>query len=315
MKNPLKPFSKLAWICVIYGILLYPVFAAATSIPLVYSNDFAAPGNIGASASTQLSGLCALSAFRALPASNRYVYSFENWPASSADLGSNSYTFGFDLTGTVGTDQQVTITYTGAWSSSTHLSCYTSTAVSSPSHALGGLGDIGWDNAYAVTTMTFAKAVSAVGFAVYSGSNYYLRNSSTPSYPVSYTLSDGTVVNLGTKGASGATLSGGVNTFIGIIDSSGKGITSVNFNFTGTVLNTGQMFYIDDLSFALNTPVHCSVVNLSASHGFANQSNIAASASTQLAGLTSVSGFLASPQYRTYVYSFENWPGLSTDLG
>jgi len=243
--------------------LAFVTLAAPPAPPpsgLAISRDFPVPANIVAS-STQLSGLSSLAAFRASNTDKLYVYTFETWPTSTASLGSNSYTFNFDLNGDGPADQQVTVTYNGPYAGTTKLSKATnagSTFFASPTTALAGLGDIGWGGStYADHTLAFSQPVSAAGFVYRSSSAFYLKKVAynANNYPVSYTLTDNTVVNLGASGVSGATIAAGADTFVGVIDSSGKGIKSLTVRVQGSVGSMSQQVNLDDLAFIMvNNP-------------------------------------------------------------
>lgn len=74
---------------------------------------------------------------------------------------------------------------------------------------------------------------------------------------VSYTLSDGTVVDAAGSGAPtgslGAMSSDKMN-FVGVVDSSDKGISSVVIRLAATAAGAQQAVEIDDLAFAMAGP-------------------------------------------------------------
>ncbi len=116
-------------------------------------------------------------------------------------------------------DQKVTVTATG---SDAKISL-TKTSVPNGDTtvpALGGLGDIG-KGGWAAQTFKFDKPVWAFGVTYFSPNDVNLSKSDD--VPVSYTLSDVTVVRLGSAGASGGVISGNNRTFVGVVDQSGKG--------------------------------------------------------------------------------------------
>ena len=120
----------------------------------------------------------------------------------------------------------------------------------STSTALGGLGDIG-NGGWAEQTFKFQKPVWAFGVSYLSPND--LNLSKAADFPVIYTLSDGTVVNLGTSGSSGGVVTGKNKTFVGLIDQTGKGISSVTVRVQGTA-NGAQPVTIGDLGFAMQGP-------------------------------------------------------------
>ena len=290
--------------------------AGAAPVNLSTSHDFVSAASIGASASTQLAGLSSLADFQAVTLADRYVYSFETWPEATNSLGSNAYTFQFDLNNDGVVDQRVAFKQAGQ---ATTLTKGTSASSSSPTTVLNGLGDIGWGSFSSSHTVTFETPVSAVGFVYRSASNFYLKKNSynaVDNYPVSYTLTDGTVVHLGTVNASGATLAGNTNNFVGIVDSTGKGIVSFTARTMGSNSGASQYVTIDDLSFAIAPePPVANPIAMKSAHDLRNASNVTASASAQLAGLIPVEEFRAMPESNRYVYSFGTWPSASASLG
>lgn len=237
--------------------LAKPEPAVQSIISLKSSHDFRQASAITASAATQMPSLYSLEAFRSDAAThNRFVYSFNTWPQATAGLGTNNYAFQFDLDGNGVSDQQVTVNYTGPYSGSQFLTKVSMAGAASPQFALGGLGDIGWGGStYAMHTFTFQNPVSAAGVVYRSALNMNLRKSAGGNgYPVSYTLTDNTVVNLGALGTTGATIAANTNTFVGVKDISGKGIKSMTFRVQGTAGSASQFAYIDDLAFTLAGP-------------------------------------------------------------
>lgn len=295
--------------------------AAAPVLDLTNAHDFAVPANVTADAAGQLSGAATVSAFRAGASANRFVYSFETWPEPAANLGSNSYTFKFDLDADGAADQKVTFTNIANFPVGSPLTKATAgAATSSPSNAVGGLGDVGWTGSgRSEQTLSFSTPVSAAGIVYRSASALKLLKiggADGPNYPVRYTLSDGTVVNLGSVGVLGATLSGGTNTFVGVIDSSGKGIVSLSIWVTGSVSGAGQSFTVDDLAFSIiPEPATANPIVLKSARDFRSVSSIPSNASDQLAGLSSLANFRALSGINRYVYSFNTWPQSAAGLG
>lgn len=288
----------------------------AVLVNLSTSHNFASPSSIGASASTQLAGLNSVADFQAIPSAERYVYSFETWPEATNSLGSNAYTFQFDLNNDGVVDQRVNFKQAGQ---ATTLTKGTVANSSSPSTVLNGLGDIGWGSFSSSHTMTFETPVSAVGMVYRSASNFHLRKNAyntVDNYPVSYTLTDGTVVHLGSAGISGALLNGNTNNYVGIVDTTGKGIVSFTSRTMGSASGASQYVTIDDMAFAIAPePAVQNPVNLKSGHDFRSLSNITASASDQLSGLISVDQFRQLPEANRFVYSFGTWPLATASLG
>ncbi len=95
---------------------------------------------------------------------------------------------------------------------------------SSPTHVLGGLGNIGYvgmQNYY----VKFDKPVAAFGFVCRSSQDFnfqfsYFGGSPKNGYGISYLLTDGSIVNLGPYADAGASgpFKGDTNYFIGVID-------------------------------------------------------------------------------------------------
>ncbi len=116
--------------------------------------------------------------------------------------------------------------------------------------ALSGLGDIG-KGGWAEQTFKFDKPVWAFGVTYFSPNDVNLSKSDD--VPVAYTLADGTVVKLGSSGTSGGVISGNSRTFVGVVDKSGKGISSVTLRVQGTAA-ASQPLYIEDIGFAMPGP-------------------------------------------------------------
>lgn len=229
-----------------------PQVAVAPVINLKGAYDFSDPDSIVGTPLPYLEGLASLDNFRFIVANHRYVYDFGTWPLAKPDLGSNTGTFSFDLKGKGNIDEKVTITATSA--AKTTLTQETlKKDDSQPYKVLGGLGDIG-NGAWAQQTFKFEKPVWGFGVVYRSPDEIHLaKTGQDASYPISYTLSDGTIVNLGTSGKIGGVIAGGSKTFVGLIDKTDKGISSVTVRVQGTAQGT-QPFYIEELAFALAGP-------------------------------------------------------------
>jgi beta-glucanase (GH16 family) len=66
-------------------------------------------------------------------------------------------------------------------------------------------------------------------------------------------LSDGKVINLGEKDGSGGVIAANGKTFVGVIDTSDKGISSITLHVQGTA-ERSQPLFIEDLAFAMAGP-------------------------------------------------------------
>lgn len=288
--------------------------AGSSLLNLSSAHDFAAPANITASAASELTGLSTLAAFRATPLANRYVYSFETWPEATNALGLNEYTFRFDLDGNGSSDQQVRMRRAAGFTIP-QLTKVTNGSASSPSTYLGGLGEIGWNGPNgSIHTFDFTKPVAGFGVVYRSPSNARLFKSD--SYPLEYVLADGTLVRLGASGVLGATIAANTNTFVGIVDPTGIGITSVTIRTRGTLTSASQQIFLDDMAFIeMPEPTVAAIANLNGSREFSNPAAILGSASTQLSGLCSLDQFRALTTQRRFVYSFTAWPQAAASLG
>ncbi|MEO8614091.1 MAG: glycoside hydrolase family 16 protein, partial [Luteolibacter sp.] len=229
-----------------------PKPAVAAIINLKSSCDFDSPENIVATPQPTLAGLVSLDAFRFIVGNHRYVYRFDTWPQVKPGLGSNTGAFSFDLKGKGAVGQKVTIKATNAAGDAKLTQTTLKNDEALTYRVLGGLGDIG-EGAWAEHTFTFEKPVWSFGITYRSPNDVSLaRAGNDKSYPVSYTLSDGTMVNLGSSGISGGVITANHKTFVGLIDDTDKGISSVTLRVQGTV--GSQQVFIEDLAFAMPGP-------------------------------------------------------------
>ena len=254
---------------------------ASLRVDLSASHDFAAPQNIPADAAAALAGLCTLAEFRALPVANRYVYDFETWPAAKESLGVTACDFRFHLAPTGVTDQKVSFTTGGPFPPTRILGRRKAgDAAASPTHVLVGLGNIGWGSTQH-HAFRFERPVMAFGLVYRSPENFtfndfYWPNAAQNGCPISYTLTDGTIVHLGQKGVASDVLKAATNTFVGIIDKSGRGIVAVQFHVRGTGKGD-QSISLDDLAFVtMPQPAVAPVASLRSSHDFPRVDDIAA---------------------------------------
>ena len=230
-----------------------PKPAVAAVINLKSSWDFDNPEGIAATPTPALDGLASLDTFRFIVANHRYVYHFDTWPQVAPDLGSNIADFSFDLKGNGEIGEKVTVTATNAANDAKLTQTALKGDDSLPYQVLGGLGDIG-KGGWAEQTFKFTKPVWSFGVTYGSPNDVNLmKTGDGASYPVSYTLSDGTVVNLGSSGASGGVISANGKTFVGVKDTTDKGISSVTLRVQGTASGP-QPVYIEDLGFAIAGP-------------------------------------------------------------
>ena len=97
-----------------------PVFPATPLLDISGKHDFPDAAILNDDAASQLKGLCSLADFRALPETDRHVYSFDPWPGAKDDLAQQNYSFNF-LLGTEGvTSQKVAFMPSGGGAGSTH---------------------------------------------------------------------------------------------------------------------------------------------------------------------------------------------------
>jgi beta-glucanase (GH16 family) len=172
-------------------------------------------------------------AFRFIVANHRYVYGFDTWPSKGGGE------FAFDLKGRGEGGQTVTLSSSAKGEKLTQATLTDEHGQSY--HALGGLGDIGNGQA-AEQTIKFARPVWACGVTYQSPADATLDASS-------YTLTDGTVVNV----SAGGTIAANSRTFVGVMDDTDKGIASVTFRVRGSMAGQ-QALYIKDLAFAFVGP-------------------------------------------------------------
>ena len=173
---------------------------------------------------------------------------------AAADLGSDRFEFQFDVKGQGAVGQKVTVAAADAGKTARLTKTVLSNDDGSSTAVLGGLGDLGKAaGGWTQQTFTFAKPVWSFGVVYRSPDDFALARD----VPVSYTLADGTVMTVGAATAPGAerkvpagVIAGNSRTFVGVGDSTGKGITSVTFRFQGTAADK-QPLCIESLAFAL----------------------------------------------------------------
>jgi beta-glucanase (GH16 family) len=272
-------------------------------------------------AAEQLKGLCSLAEFHALPEVDRHVYSFDPWPDAKDDLGAKSYSFNF-LLGTEGvTNHKIAFIPTGGGPGSEKRSFTRSKDPETSQTVLSGLGNLSWSGR-ADHVFKFNKPVLAFGVVLKSSGDVDLRRFAWASakdingYPLSYTLADGTTIQLGQRELSGAVIKGGTNTFIGVIDRSGTGIVSVAYMIKGLAGNVSQSISVCNLAFAtLPKPAVASVINLKGSCDFNSPENITATPASAPPGLVSLADFRFIVGNHRYVYRFDTWPQKNPSFG
>ncbi len=247
--NKAQSISMCGW-----AFATVPRPAVASVINLRSSCDFDTPETIVAAPAAAIPGLVSLDAFRFIVANHRYVYRFETWPSVQADLGGATAEFAFDLKGKGAAGQKVTILASNAGRNARLARTTVRDGASMPVTVLGGLGDIG-NGAWAEQTFTFQKPVWSFGVVYRSPGDASLGKpaSAGKASPVSYTLADGTVVDLGQPGTSGGAIAANSRTFVGVIDTSDKGMKSVTLRMQGTAAGA-QPLSIEELAFALAGP-------------------------------------------------------------
>ncbi|CAN5346514.1 hypothetical protein BH09VER1_BH09VER1_27970 [soil metagenome] len=292
-----------------------PVFPPTPLVDIAGKHDFPAEPPINDEAAEQLKGLCSVSEFRALPEKDRHVYSFDVWPGNNDSLDVGSYPFNFHL-GTEGvTSQKVAFLPEGKENKLTRTK-----DAAANRYTLGGFGRLDW-GANGVHVFKFNKPVIAFGVVVRSSGDFGLQRffwGSNPNngYPVSYTLADGTVVQLGEREKRAATIKGNTDAFIGVIDRTGRGIVSVTYTIKGLGGNVAQSINLVDLAFATRPqPAVASLINLRSSCDFENPDAIAATPSPAAEGMASLDDFRFIVGNHRYVYSFGTWPQAKPDLG
>ncbi|MBI5832392.1 MAG: glycoside hydrolase family 16 protein [Armatimonadetes bacterium] len=279
------------------------------------SHDFAAP--LPADAAEALPGLCSAAQFRELASANRFVFDFEAWPAAPDKLGLSNVDFRFHLAEAGLTDQTVSLAANGPWPENHVLT--RSPDAAGAGHVLAGLGNIGWGSMQ-THSFRFERPVAAFGLVYRSPEAFVLRRfywagAAENGYAVSYTLTDGTIVNLGQRGAASGQLAANTPTFVGIVDRSGRGITDIRISAKGTSKGD-QYLTLDDLAFVtMPRPAVAPVANLRGSHDFARSEGITKAPAQALPGITTLDDFRAVAGTHRFVYDFGTWPRAAADLG
>lgn len=289
-----------------------PVFPQTPPLKLA-ANDFPDAKAVNDDAAGELKGLCSLEEFRNLPAADRHVYSFESWPSAEEKLGKKSYAFNFQFGDKALRSQKVAFQPTGGGPNSSA----TFTRVkdeASGRFRLSGLGNLDWSGKMQ-HTFKFDKPVAAFGVVLNSTDNVALRKfywaaaKELNGFPISYTLADGTIVNLGERDVQGALIKGNTETFLGVIDRSGRGIVSVNYTLGGLGGNKAQGLSVSNLAFAtMPKPANTEVANLLSSCDFESPDTIAQAPAPKLGGLATLDEFRFIVPNKRSVFRFDTWP-------
>jgi len=295
-------------------------FADTPPMDIAGKHDFPDSKSLDDGAATQLKSLCSLAEFEALPEADRHVYSFDPWPGTNDSLDQKFYTFNF-LLGTEGvTNQKVAFIPDGGGPGGSHQLHRTKNPAS-PQYLLGGFGNLDW-NGTSSHVFKFDKPVIAFGVVLRSSGDvdvrkfYWQAAKELNGYPVSYTLADGTIVQLGERDLRGALLKGGTDAFLGVIDRSGCGIISVSYTIKGLAGNKAQSISMCDLAFAtLPKPAVAPVINLKSSCDFDSPGTIAATPNPALKGLATLDAFRFIVGNHRYVYHFDTWPQKDAAFG
>jgi hypothetical protein len=291
-------------------------FAPTPLIDVSGKSDFPDPAAVNDEAAAQLPGLCSLQEFRDLPAGDRHVYSFDPWPGQSDALGEKDYTFNLKLGQTGVTHQKVAFAATGGGPGGSHDLIRVKTGEGQ--YSLRGLGNLDW-NGTTEHRFVFDKPVVAFGVVLNSSADMDLRKFYWPAakdrngYPISYTLADGSVINLGTREVRGALLKGGSDAFLGVMDRSGCGIISISYTLKGLAGNKAQSLGMKSWAIAtMPKPAVAPVINLRSSCDFYNPEDIAPSPGQAVPGLTSLDAFRFIVGNHRYVYHCDTWPSAKT---
>ncbi|CAN5507855.1 hypothetical protein BH10PLA1_BH10PLA1_13440 [soil metagenome] len=294
--------------------------ATMQPIDIAGKQDFSDPSTLNDAAAQQLKGLCSLADFTTMAAADRHVYAFDPWPASTDELGSKSCTFDFRLGANGVTSEKVTFTPSGGGPGGVRNLKREKNADGTKS-ILTGFGNHDWSG-NVTHLFTFDKPVLAFGVVIKSTDDLELRKFywqaavERNGFPVSYTLADGTIVQLGARDVRGALIKGDTNSFIGVIDRSGTGIMSVTFTLKGLAGNKSESATMSELAFVtMPKPAVASVINLKSSCDFESPETIAAAPTPALKGLATLDAFRFIVGNHRYVYRFETWPVSTPEMG
>ena len=297
-----------------------PIFPPTPLIDIIGKHDVPDAQALNDDAAAQLKGLCSLAEFRALPAADRHVYSFDPWPGGQDALGQKTYSFNF-LLGTAGVTSQKIAFIPGGGGKGSVFNLARMKEPASGKNVLTGFGNLSWSGK-SDHVFKFNKPVLAFGLVLKSSGDVDLRRffwaaaKDLNGYPLSYTLADGTIVQLGQRELRGALLKGGTDAFIGVIDRSGTGIVSVSYMLKGLAGSVAQSLNLCHLAFAtLPRPAVAPLINLKGSCDFDSPESIAATPAPALPGLASLADFRFIVGNHRYVYRFDTWPQKNPDFG
>jgi len=292
-----------------------PQLIVTRPVDLSGRHDLPSAETVRDDAAAQLKGLCSLADFCALPEVDRHVYAFDVWPGEKENLGGSAATFNFHLGPEKAMSLGLGFLPSGGGPGGSHMLARANDGASSRK-ILSGFGNLDWSGV-SQHAFTFNKPVKAFGVVLKSSGDFELRKFYWPAahdrngYPVSYTLSDGSVVQLGTNELRGAQLSGGTNTFIGVIDRSGRGIVSVAYTIRGLAGNKAQSICLCDWVFAtMPRPARAAVIALRSACDFDDPQEIVAAPA--VAGLASLADFRFIARSHRFVYNFDTWPQTSS---
>lgn len=293
-------------------------FAPTPLVDISGKSDFPDAAAVSDDAAPQLKGLCSLAEFRALPATDRHVYSFDPWPGTSDSLGTEAYSFNLKLGSNGVTTEKIYFRPTGGGPNS--KAKLQRVQYADGQYGLRGLGNLDWSGNME-HNFVFDKPVIAFGVVLDSSADVDLRRFYWASarekngYPISYTLADGSVVNLGARELSGAILKAGTNAFLGVVDRSGRGIVSVTYTLKGLAGNKAQSIAMKHLAFAtMPKPPVAKLINLRSSCDFYSPEDIAARPDNAAKGLISLDDFRFIVGNHRYVYQCDTWPKVTPTL-
>ena len=296
-----------------------PVFPLSKALDITDKHDLPNAATLSDEAATQLKGLGSLAEFHALPEADRHVYSFESWPEVTDSMAVNGAAiFNLNL-GTEGvTNQKIAFLPDGFFPAKDHTLTRDKDGTTGK-YLLGGFGNLDW-GAKASHVFKFDKPLTAFGVVLRASDDMELRRffwngSDLNGYPVSYTLADGSVVQLGARDVQAGVLKGKTDQFLGVIDRTGRGIISVTYTVGGLAGNKGESLNLVDLIFATPPkPAVAPIVRLQGSYDFAQPQLIADTPSPALEGLASLNDFRFIVANHRYVYDFATWPQAKPDL-
>ena len=290
-----------------------PIFPPSKALDITGKHDLLDAANLSDEAATQLKGLCSLAEFRALPETDRHVYSFESWPETSDTMQvKGAAIFNLNL-GPEGVTNQKIAFYPDAFFPAKDHTLTRDKDGTTGKYLLGGFGSLDW-GAKDSHTFKFDKPLTAFGVVLRASADTELRRffwngAEVNGYPVSYTLSDGTVVQLGARDVQAAILKGKADQFLGVIDRTGRGIISVTYTLGGLAGNAGESLNLVNVVFATPPrPPVALIVRLQGSYDFAQPERIAETPSPALEGLASLNDFRFIVANHRYVYDFATWP-------